>query len=256
MTGAVSIGVAGALGPDAIADIAADAERLGFSALWVNDTPDGDAVAALVVAAAATERLVLATGVVPVDRVDPDTLARRAAALPPERSLIGIGSGAAREGALGRVADAVTRLRAGDVRRVYVGALGPRMRRLGAERADGVLLNWVTPALAEEQRSELREVAEDVRLAVYVRTALDDAARPRLAAEAARYASYPNYAAHFARSGTTAIQTTFDGGDALRSGLDAYRRSADEVVLRAITPTDDAAAYRDFVERAAHEAFG
>ena len=64
----VSIGVAGALGPAAIASIAVAVEAAGFHALWVNDTPGADSLAAIGAAAAATDRLVLATGVVPVDR--------------------------------------------------------------------------------------------------------------------------------------------------------------------------------------------
>ena len=64
----LSIGVAGSLGPERIARIAGAVEAAGFHALWVNDTPTGDALAAIAAAAEATDRLVLATGVLPVDR--------------------------------------------------------------------------------------------------------------------------------------------------------------------------------------------
>ena len=82
--GVVSVGVAGALGPEAIARIAAAVEQAGFHALWVNDTPHGDSIAALSAAAAATERLTLATGVIPLDRRPPGEVAEaiRAAGLP------------------------------------------------------------------------------------------------------------------------------------------------------------------------------
>ncbi|MFJ6652969.1 LLM class flavin-dependent oxidoreductase [Microbacterium sp. NPDC091313] len=254
MSGGVSIGVAGALGPDAVARIAADVEARGFTALWVNDTPDGDALAALAAAAAATSTLELATGVVPVDRRPAADIVRAARALPAERVVIGIGSGQARHGALALVSDAVGELRAAGIGRVVVGALGPRMRRLGAESADGVLLNWVPAADVAAQRRQLREVRAGTRVAVYVRTALDPAAHASLAAEAARYASFPNYAANFARLGVGAMDTVFDGAEALAHGIGAYRDAADEVVLRAIVPTHTPDAYAAFIARAAEEA--
>lgn len=251
MTGVVSLGVAGALGPDFIARLAPAVEAAGFHALWVNDTADGDAVAALAAAARVTDRLVLATGVVPVDRRPAEGIAREvlAADLPQERLVVGIGSGASRHGALARVGDAITSLRAQLDARVIVGGLGPRMRRLGADHADGVLLNWVTAGVAADQAAALR--APDSYVAAYVRTAVDGAARDRLAEETARYAAYPNYAANFARLGIDAADTTFADGEALREGLPAYRAAVDEVVLRAITADDTAEAYRAFIARAA-----
>ncbi|MFX7845487.1 hypothetical protein ABTK14_24820, partial [Acinetobacter baumannii] len=71
-------------------------------------------------------------------------------ALPLDRLTLGIGSGIAKEGALARVGDALDVLHAAGVPRVLVGALGPRMRRLAVERAEGVLLNWVPPTEAAE----------------------------------------------------------------------------------------------------------
>jgi len=95
---AVSIGVAGSLGPDLIARIAASVEDAGFHALWVNDTPDGDAIAALGAAARATSGIQLGTGVVALDRRDPDQVLRalEAADVPDERLILGLGSGNAR----------------------------------------------------------------------------------------------------------------------------------------------------------------
>jgi alkanesulfonate monooxygenase SsuD/methylene tetrahydromethanopterin reductase-like flavin-dependent oxidoreductase (luciferase family) len=246
---ALSIGVAGALGPRAIAALAPEIEQAGFATLWVNDTPDGDAVAALAAAAGVTEGLRLATGVVPVDRRPPRELAEAVAAagLPAERLTLGIGSGAARSGALARVEDAVATLRALTGARVMVGALGPRMRRLAAERADGVLLNWVPPEEAARQSAELHAGAPATRVALYVRTALQPAASPRLRAEAARYAGYPNYAAHFARMGVGADATVLDGRDAAAHRIPPYLAAVDELVLRAITPGDTVEEYRSFV---------
>lgn len=251
--GVVSLGVAGSLGPDAIAEIAPAVEKAGFHALWVNDTPDGDALVALAAAARVTERLHLATGVVPVDRRPATEIAAEAAslALPRERVTIGIGSGVAREGALSRVRAATETLHAAGMPRVLVGALGPRMRRLAAERADGVLLNWVPPVEAREQSAVLHAIAPSTHVAVYVRTAIVSAARARLEAETARYAAFPNYAANFARMGVDAIDTTIRDVTELGDALDAYTAAADEVVLRAIVAEDTVAAYVDFAWRTA-----
>jgi alkanesulfonate monooxygenase SsuD/methylene tetrahydromethanopterin reductase-like flavin-dependent oxidoreductase (luciferase family) len=246
----LSLGVAGSLGADLIGALAPAVEAAGFGALWVNDTPDGDALAALAAAGRATTRLRLAAGVIPLDRRPAASLVHDLADsdIDPERLILGIGSGAARAGALDRVAAGIDVLRGATAARLYVGALGPRMRRLAAERADGVLLNWVTTQEAMRQRARLRELSTSVGVAVYVRTALDPTAAPRLRAETARYAGYPNYAAHFARMDVAAADTTLDGAVAAGRSIPTYRAAVDEVVLRAITPGDRLEDYLAFVE--------
>jgi len=246
----VSIGVAGALGPGAIADIATAAEAAGFHALWVNETPGTDAIAAIVAAAAVTDRLVLATGVVPVDRRPAAEIIAAVRDLPQERLVLGIGSGGARVGALALVGDAVQRLRASTTARVMVGALGPRMRRLAAETADGPLLSWLTPARAAEQADEARATQRGTRVSLYVRTALEPAAAARLGTETAQYAGFPAYAANLQRLGIAATDTTLDDAR-FETGLPAYRGAVDEVVLRAITPGGTAPEIIGFVGLAA-----
>jgi hypothetical protein len=68
--------------------------------------------------------------------------------------------------------------------------------------------------------------------------------------EAARYEGYPNYAANFARLGHGALDATIRGvdGAALASGIEAYAGAVDELVLRAITADDSAAAIRRLVD--------
>lgn len=249
----VSIGLAGALGPDLVSRAAVAVEASGFDTLWVNDTPDGDALTALAAAARETTRLRLATGVVPVDRRPAADLAAAAGdtGISPDRLTLGIGSGATRRGALELVREAVDILRTPDGPAVVVGALGPRMRRLAAERSDGFVLNWLSPDKAAVQAGELREAAPAARTILYVRTALHPSASARLAAEAARYASFPHYAANFARLGLDVSDTVIDGEEALRARLPEYRAAVDDVVLRAITPDDSPEAYLDFIRRAA-----
>jgi len=247
-SGLVSLGVAGALGPDAIARIAPAAEAAGFHALWVNDTPGGDSLAALAAAAEVTRSLTLATGVIPLDRRPAGGIVEAVRGLPQDRVVLCVGSGGARAGALALVRDAAAELRAATSARILVGALGPRMRALAASDADGPLLSWLTPDIAAAQAAEAR--AAGGAAVLYVRTAPEPDAQERLAGEAARYASYPNYAANFARLGIAAADTVL-GPDAFAAGLARYRAAVDEVVLRAITPTDDVDAYLRFIAQAA-----
>lgn len=247
MTASLSIGIAAAAGAEIVAALAPVMEERGFHALWVNDTPDAEALEVLAAAAQVTDRLVLATGVLPVDRREPHEILTRVETLglPVDRLVLGIGAGQQAKGALDRVHDAARSLRAGTTARVVVGALGPKMRTLGAEASDGLLLSWLTPDLAAAQASEAHGLVPDTRVVLYVRTAMDAAASPRLHDEAARYGAYPAYAANFARLGIAPLDTVIEPG---RDRLGAYRAAVDEVVLRAITSGDTAADYLRFVE--------
>lgn len=249
-TAKLSIGVAGALGPERIARIAAAVESAGFHAIWVNDTPGGDSLAALGAAAVSTESLVLATGVVPVDRRPAALIAAEAASLPQDRLVLGIGSGGTRTGILAVMRGAIADLKRDTDARVLLGALGPKMRRLAATDADGPLLSWLTPEAADAQAAQAHALDAGAHVALYVRTALDEAAVEPLKAEAVRYASYPNYAANFARLGIAAEQTVVAPPDAA-GRVAAYRDAVDEVVLRVITSGDDDRDYLRFVEQAA-----
>jgi alkanesulfonate monooxygenase SsuD/methylene tetrahydromethanopterin reductase-like flavin-dependent oxidoreductase (luciferase family) len=243
----VSIGLPGRTPAEDLRALAPRIERLGFSALWLNELPGDDALAGLRVVAAATETLRLATGVIPLDRRPADTF--DLAGLPSSRTTIGIGSGGARRSrALTLVADGVATLRRATDAAIVVGALGPRMRRLAAEQADGVLFNWLNPDAAGEAAAELRAAAGDraVRAVLYLRTITEPAAKPVLHREAARYESIPSYAANFERLGFRAIDATLTAGDRL-----AEFDVVDEVVLRAITPNGSLAELERFVEDAA-----
>jgi alkanesulfonate monooxygenase SsuD/methylene tetrahydromethanopterin reductase-like flavin-dependent oxidoreductase (luciferase family) len=253
-SGTVSIGVAGTLGPAVIAELARAAEAAGFTTLWVNDTPTGDAVAALGAAAAVTETLRLATGVVPLDRRPADTVIADVAeaGIPAHRLTLGIGSGATRKGALDLVREGARTLRDAIGCRVLAGALGPRMRRLGAAEADGVLLSWLSPSVAREQAAQAHELSPSATAALYVRTALDDAGQERMREEAVRYAGFPHYAANFARLGISPHDTVLPTASlGAASGLAAYRDAVDEVVLRAVVADDTAESYLAFIDRAA-----
>ncbi len=254
MTGDVSIGVPGALGPDAVRRLAPRLEAAGFAGLWLNDSPEGDSLAGLAAAAEVTEHLRLASGVIPVDRRPaPEIIASiDRTGVPEARLTLGIGSGAIRQHPVDRVREELAALRDGTAAAVAIGALGPRMRALAAE-SDGALLSWLTPAAATEQAAAIREAGRRSggpvpRVALYTRTIVDERARDALEAEAAGYAGYPAYARHFERLGVRAIDTTLSGDVA--GGVAAYREAVDELVLRAITPNGTLDELLAFVDRA------
>jgi alkanesulfonate monooxygenase SsuD/methylene tetrahydromethanopterin reductase-like flavin-dependent oxidoreductase (luciferase family) len=254
----VSIGVPGALGPEAVRVLAPRIEAAGFAGLWLNDGSGGDPLVGLAAAAEVTTHLRLSTGVAPVDRRPAPDLLRdlRASGVPEARLTLGIGSGQLRRGAVEAVAAAVAALRDETSAAIMVGALGPRMRRMAAEHADGALLSWLPPDVAAQQSEELREAGRQAqnelpRVALYARTIVDEAARPVLERESAQYASYPAYAANFERLGVAAIDTTLPrAGSELAAGVAAYS-AVDELVLRAITRTGSLDDLLAFVDRAA-----
>ncbi|HEX6956233.1 MAG TPA: LLM class flavin-dependent oxidoreductase, partial [Agromyces sp.] len=68
MRAAVSLGLPGTTDRETLRALAPRLERLGFHALWLNDVPGGDSLAGLRAAGEVTDRLRLATGVIPLDR--------------------------------------------------------------------------------------------------------------------------------------------------------------------------------------------
>lgn len=253
MRARVSFGIIGTTEVETVTALAPRLERLGFETLWVNDVPGGDSLARLRAAAGVTERLHLATGVVPLDRRPVATLDLDG--LPTGRTTLGIGSGRA-ERPLGLMRAGIEELRARSEASIVLGALGPRMRRLAAELADGVLLNWLTPAAAALATAEQRAAAaragrppERGRVVTYVRTIADEAARPALELEAHRYEQVPAYAANFARLGAGALDATISTASRLADYLDDG--IADEVVVRAITPANSLAELERFAETTA-----
>ena len=256
----VSIGIAGILGPEAAARIAATAEAAGFYGLWVNEIVGADALGMLAAAAEATTTLQLATGVIPVDRRPGSNIAAQVTSLglPADRLMIGIGSGKPGVGSLGRVEAAIAEIREATSARILVAALGPRMRQLAAEKADGALMSWLTPAVAADQSAEFHEIAPNGHVSLYARTAVDAAGVPRRNAETDAYAGFPAYKANYARLGMDPYGTLLPqpGDDSIAPGGAAYRASGiDELVLRAMTGGDDVEDYLRFTEQAG-EALG
>jgi len=239
----ISIGIGGKWPAALAAEVAAAAEARGFARLWVNDVPGGEALEKLAAAAAATSRLRLASGVISVADRPASGIARRVEELdlPVARLDLGIGSGRG-DHPVDRVAAALDEL-APLGASLWVGALGPRMRRLGAERATGVLLNWLpTPIAAEQTETARRQAAEAGRpapsVALYVRTAVDPAAAGALAAEVAQYSGLPAYAANFDRLGVTASSAVIGPDDDIRGRLAEVEAAVGEAVVRLVLPAE------------------
>ncbi len=253
---AISIGLAGSTGADTIRAVARAAEDAGLRALWLNEAPGGDALAGLAAAAEATDRLLLGVGVVALDRSPAPQLAERVerAGIPAARLILGIGSGGAPHAAA--VVEAGVRgLRGRIASPILVGGLGPRVRRVGAELADGLLLNWLAPETAAAARAEAFAQAAAVgrgrpHVALYARTAIDADAHPILREEAARYAAYPGYAENFARTGHGPLDGSILAVDAegLLARIAEFDGAVDELVLRAITADGSAAAVRRIID--------
>lgn len=219
-----------------LVEIVETAERTGYEALFLPEIAGREAFSTLAGLAGVTSAIRLGTGVVPMTSRRVATTAMAAATvheLSGGRMVLGVGTGDAGRGALERLRDHVTAVRAilrgetadlgedGSFRLaldpgsapppIYVSALGPKAMRLAGEVADGVLLNWCTPErvaeavrLAGEGAAAAGRDPAGVTIAVYVRACVGpdgERALPVLQAAAAQYASYPAYRRQFEAMG-------------------------------------------------------
>ena len=246
-TSNLGFGVVGSLDLDTVRAIAVRAEEIGLHSLWFNDTPGGDSLGRIEAAASATSTLRFGTGVISVDRKPAAQIMAEIEqrSLPLQRLTLGIGS-AAPPSPLQRVETDLNVLRESLDAPVVVGALGPKMRQLAAERSNGVLFNWLTPEFARATTQEMRLQAAaignaPVESSTYVRTAFGADALPRLRDEAAKYTAIRAYGANFDRLGISAMQTAVYGetSEAIVEGVAAFDGTVDHVIVRAITATDD-----------------
>jgi alkanesulfonate monooxygenase SsuD/methylene tetrahydromethanopterin reductase-like flavin-dependent oxidoreductase (luciferase family) len=202
----VKLGLGVAAGPDpgGLASLGAEAEALGYAAIWSNDSPAGDGLLQLSLWARASKDIDLGVGVLALDRHQPVDIAARVAELqlPRERLLLGIGAGL-QSHPLGAV-----RAGAGELRRLLPGvrlavaAMGPKMCQLAGELADAVLLNWMTPERIAWAIPLVRQGAAavgkpDIPVDAHIRVAMGADAEERLAREAGFYAQLPAYARNF-----------------------------------------------------------
>lgn len=250
-------GITGHVPHNVVRELAPRIEAAGFSTLWFNHTKKANAYAAIQVAASVTTTLKLATGVTSIDAFM-NTLGVieevRTRDLPHDRLTIGIGANQPPSPL--RTIKEATELLHEELPGVpvYVGALGPKMRELGVQKADGILLNWLTPDAARLAMDDRRKAAPDseAKVALYVRCALGAENHEAIKTEAARYESFPSYASNFKRLGFSAMDAAVcvDDAESLRERLAQYQDVVDEPVLRAITAEDSLEGYSSLVDAA------
>ncbi len=288
-----------ALGPlGAYLDLAHEVEAAGLRRVWVAEYagPDSGIACALI---ASQTGLEVGTAVVPVYSRSPALLAMAAgdlAALSAPRP-VHLGLGAGGEGIVRRwhglafdrpadaVADTIAILRQalagertshhGTVRssdgfrlaapapgvRLYVGGLGPAMRRLAARAADGAIFTWITPQVLAPLAAELRAAANGRDVAVVARAYVavtDDLAAVRAAVrqEMVEYLSSPPYGRWFAAGGygeeVAGVQAAFARGDRAASLSAVSDRIVDDM-LAAGTADEVAARLQEYVDAGADD---
>ncbi|MCA9832508.1 MAG: LLM class flavin-dependent oxidoreductase [Thermomicrobiales bacterium] len=248
-------GIVGATPHDLVRELAPMVEQAGFNTLWFNHTTQANAYEAIAVAAQVTTTIRLATGVTNLDGVMPtrEIIANvRDLDLPLDRLIIGIGANQppsplrSVSEAIGVLKDELPSVP------VVVGALGPKMRALGVQQSQGVLLNWLTPAGAELAMVDRAQDAPntDAQVALYIRCSLGAEGRIAMQREAHRYQNIASYKANFGRLGFSAMDAAVcaDTSTQIREGLAQYQSVVDQPVLRAIVGNETIADYASLVD--------
>lgn len=182
--------------PAAQLDIARRAERAGYDSLWIPEVAGPDAYSLMTAVVLKTERIVVSSGVIPVQIRSPVVHAFSIAtvdALAPGRAMLGVGTssplivgawhGLPYERPLRQMREAIGIIRqvlsgqktefAGELYRtkgfrmplwpsripIVVGALNPGMLRLAGEIADGVLMNWIPAHAVPDMVASVHEGA-------------------------------------------------------------------------------------------------
>jgi probable F420-dependent oxidoreductase len=223
---------AGELSPE----LAADVEQLGYGAIWIGGSPDGDLGLAESMLAA-TGRIAVATGIVNMWKTPAEEVARsyhRIEAKYPGRFLLGVGIGhpeatSEYRSPYATMVDYLDRLDAADVpvEGRALAALGPRALRLAADRTAGAHPYLTTP---EHTRLARDLVGPDVLLAPEQKVVLDtDPQRARAAGRPVvdrPYLHLVNYRSNLQRLGWSEQDMADGGSDALIDALVAHGDAA------------------------------
>ena len=285
--------------PEDAAEFAHIVEGAGFRRAWLAETTSME-VASVGAAILRETGLEIGTSIVPVYSRSPAVLAMIVATWAglggPEREIhLGIGAGGqaiverwhgiAFERPARTVQDTISILRQafagertdhpGEMRRsegfqlaggpvpkarIHIGGMGPRMRKLAAVHADGLILTWISPRVladlatefdvaikgAERDRSQAKLIAR-----AYVAVGDDvDAVREGVRRELVGYLTSPPYARYFSSVGfSSEVEATaeaFERGDREGTAAAVTERMLDELVV---------AGDRDWVGRRLQEYF-
>jgi alkanesulfonate monooxygenase SsuD/methylene tetrahydromethanopterin reductase-like flavin-dependent oxidoreductase (luciferase family) len=239
----LGFGVAAGLDPEIAAPLAARCQELGYSSMWSNDHPGGNGLDTLSAFAEGTDELELGVAVMALDRHDPADINERleTLGLDRDRLWVGVGAGFDRR-PLTTMREVLPGLRkAIPGVRLVLAAMGPKMCALAGSGFDGAFLNWMTPEFAAGARESVHSGAaqagrEPPPVLGYVRTAVGDDARERLAKEESFYRDlHDGYRRQFARldrpRGTVGLAAA--DADEARRALDEYE-ALDVVVVRGL----------------------
>ena len=223
--------------------MAAEAEALGYGAIWLGGSPDGDLGVADQLLDA-TDRIVMGTSIVNVWKDDAATVAasyHRITARHPDRFLLGLGIGhpeATQEyqrpyDKLVSYLDELDDLKVPASGRALA-ALGPRVLRLSAERSAGALPYLVTPEHTRQAREILGAgalLAPEQKLVLETDPGRARAlGRPRVQNP---YLGLTNYLASLRRLGWTDADFADGGSDALIDALAVHGDAA--AIARGVT---------------------
>lgn len=236
-------GVAAGLDSDVATPLAARCHELGYSSMWSNDHPGANGLDTLADFAEGTEELELGVAVMALDRHQPAEINERIESLGLDRDRLWVGVGAGfTKRPLTTMREALPALRESIPGvRLVLAAMGPKMSALAGSGFDGAFLNWMTPEFAAGARESVHSGAaeagrEPPPVLGYVRTAVGDDARERLAKEESFYRDlHDGYRRQFARldrpTGTVGVAAA-DADQAARA-LDDYD-ALDVVVVRGL----------------------
>jgi probable F420-dependent oxidoreductase len=221
----------------------AEVERLGYPALWIPESvPSKEIFAHLALLLAASERLVIASGIANIHAHDPYAMANGSRALAdayPGRLVLGIGvshapavkrRGGSYDRPLQQMREYLDLMDAAayagpdpaDPAPLVLAALGPRMLELAAERSAGVHPYFVP---VEHTRMARSTVGPGPLIATEQTVVLEtDATEARRVARAfmGRYLKLANYANNLRRLGWTDDDIANDGSDALVDAIVAW----------------------------------
>jgi alkanesulfonate monooxygenase SsuD/methylene tetrahydromethanopterin reductase-like flavin-dependent oxidoreductase (luciferase family) len=202
-------GVAAGLDPGVAGPLAARCAELGYASLWSNDHPGAVGLETLKVFAEAAPAAELGVAVMALDRHQPAEISAHIDRLgiDRERLWLGVGAGFGSK-PLTTMREALPALRAAIPGvRLVLAAMGPKMCRLAGASYDGAFFNWMTPEFAASARLNVEVGASEAGhdappVFGYVRTAVGEDARERLAKEESFYRDlHDGYRNHFKRLG-------------------------------------------------------
>src|SRR6185437_1424569 len=209
-------------------DVASEVERLGYSAIWLGDSPAAD-LEIIDPLLDATERLLVGTSIVNIWTAPAKPVAEsfhRIEAKYPGRFVLGIGAGHRENNADYRkpyeaLVNYLDELDAGGVpvQRRALAALGPRMLELARTRTAGALPYLITPDYTRRARTL---IGPEALLVAEQKVVLGD--NPERAREIGRarvgpYLRLSNYVANLRRIGYDSVDLAFPGSDRLVDAL-------------------------------------